>query len=323
MKKIFLTTCLVMCSAFYAVAQSDTKSKDTLTKKEISEMSPFEYIKRGAEGNGLPVFQYEAGRYYYNGEGGAPQDYAEAVKWFRKAAEQGLPVAEQMLGLCYQNGLGVAKDITKAVEWYRKSAEHGDMVGQYDLGACYYYGVGVKKDLNEAKRLFELSAAQGYDVAKEALKTYESNTNGRTTTTTANNAASSHKQPAKKVRENDEPPYTFEFKLYTEWVDGRWKTRYTPAKLVIDAYKITIEYGGKTWTADWNDVSSDDELDKEIFNDLRLGKGEKVALTYRNFVFRAVDNDGYAFLMFLIMNCKDEADLEPMRRLLTKVIKEY
>ncbi|MBR4388959.1 MAG: SEL1-like repeat protein, partial [Prevotella sp.] len=35
------------------------------------------------------------------------------------------------MGLCYENGTGVAKDEAKAVEWYRKAAEQGDARAQY------------------------------------------------------------------------------------------------------------------------------------------------------------------------------------------------
>lgn len=129
--------------------------------------------------------------------------------------------------------------------------------------------------------------------------------------------------PARAVRTDDNPPYTFEFKQYQEWVDGAWKIRYAPAKLVIDYETITIEYGKQTWTAQWNDISSDDELTKELFHDLRLGLGEKVSLVFKNIEFRAVDENGYVFLKMNLMSCKDEADLDPMRRLFTKVIKEY
>ncbi len=38
------------------------------------------------------------------------KDYVEAVKWYRKAAEQNHAVAQVNLGVCYANGNGVVKD---------------------------------------------------------------------------------------------------------------------------------------------------------------------------------------------------------------------
>ena len=46
---------------------------------------------------------------YRNGEG-VPQDYAQAVKWYRKAAEQGYANAQFNLGLMYTKVEGVPQD---------------------------------------------------------------------------------------------------------------------------------------------------------------------------------------------------------------------
>ena len=54
-----------------------------------------------------------------------PKDMVEAVKWYRKAAEQGDPIAQSSLGDCYASGEGVPKDMVEAEKWYRKSAEQG------------------------------------------------------------------------------------------------------------------------------------------------------------------------------------------------------
>jgi TPR repeat protein len=42
------------------------------------------------------------------------QDYAEAVKWFHRAAEQGDPDAAFNLGCMYWNGQGVPQDYVQA-----------------------------------------------------------------------------------------------------------------------------------------------------------------------------------------------------------------
>ena len=61
---------------------------------------------------------------YFQGDG-VPQDYAEAVKWYRKAAEQGDDVAQFKLGEMYKEEKGVPKDMTEATKWIRKAAEQG------------------------------------------------------------------------------------------------------------------------------------------------------------------------------------------------------
>ena len=52
-------------------------------------------------------------------------DYAAAVSWFLKAAEQGLAVAQYNLGVTYGEGHGVPRDHAAAVSWYGKAAEQG------------------------------------------------------------------------------------------------------------------------------------------------------------------------------------------------------
>ena len=48
------------------------------------------------------------------------KDEAEAVKWYRKAAEQNYAIAQYNLGICYANGDGVAKDDAEAVSGFAK-----------------------------------------------------------------------------------------------------------------------------------------------------------------------------------------------------------
>jgi len=69
---------------------------------------------------------------YANGRG-VPQDAAEAVKWYRKAADQGDATGQYNLGWMYANGRGVPQDDAEAVKWYRKAADQGDARAQSAL----------------------------------------------------------------------------------------------------------------------------------------------------------------------------------------------
>ena len=77
--------------------------------------------------------QYNLGRKYANGEG-VPQDDAEAVRWYRLAAEQGNAGAQYNLGVRYDTGRSVPQDHAEAVRWYRLSAEQGIAAAQLNLG---------------------------------------------------------------------------------------------------------------------------------------------------------------------------------------------
>ena len=103
---------------------------------------------------------YEIGQRYYTGDG-VEQDYDEAVKWFRKAAEQGYAEAQHSLGFCYEIGEGVKKDDTEAVKWYRKAAEQGYAASQYNLGLCYDFGRGVEQNCVEAVKWYHKATEQG------------------------------------------------------------------------------------------------------------------------------------------------------------------
>jgi hypothetical protein len=61
---------------------------------------------------------------YEHGEG-VPQNYKEAIYWYRKAAEQGDADAHKKLGLMYVEGLGVIKDYVEAYTWWNVAAAQG------------------------------------------------------------------------------------------------------------------------------------------------------------------------------------------------------
>ena len=65
------------------------------------------------------------------------EDQEEAVKWYRKAAEQGNTEAQHVLGECYLNGFGVEQDKEEAVKWLKKAAELGNTEAYYYLGVVY------------------------------------------------------------------------------------------------------------------------------------------------------------------------------------------
>ena len=146
-----------------------------------SNLAKIEAWRKSAE-RGDPQAQYCLGNCYFTGNGiesdGLAKDIAEAVKWYRKAAEQGhidakrnLGSAQHFLGVLYFYGQDVKKDKTEAFQWHLKAAECGDSGAQYDLGRCYYEGNGVGMDKSEAVKWYRKSAEQGYAEAQRELCT--------------------------------------------------------------------------------------------------------------------------------------------------------
>ena len=64
---------------------------------------------------------------------GVREDDEEAVRWYRRAAEQGHAPAQTNLGWMYENGRGVRRDRVEAVRWYRLAAEQGNADAQRAL----------------------------------------------------------------------------------------------------------------------------------------------------------------------------------------------
>jgi len=65
------------------------------------------------------------GWFYSNGHG-VPQNYGEAAKWYRLAADQGNSSAQFNLGIVYFIGQGVPKNYVRAHVWLNLAAAHGD-----------------------------------------------------------------------------------------------------------------------------------------------------------------------------------------------------
>jgi len=104
----------------------------------------------------------------YEGGFGVQQDYAEAIKWFRKAAEQGLASAQTNLGLMYFKELGVQQDYAVALKWFVKAAEQGDAYAQHNLGFMYFKGLRVPQDAIKAYAWNELAIAGGHKPSQNA-----------------------------------------------------------------------------------------------------------------------------------------------------------
>jgi TPR repeat protein len=55
-----------------------------------------------------------------------PQDHAQAILWYRKAADQGVADAQYNLGVVYESGRGVPQDYAQAHMWFNLAAAGGD-----------------------------------------------------------------------------------------------------------------------------------------------------------------------------------------------------
>ena len=101
---------------------------------------------------------------------GVSQDYGEAMKWFRRAAEQGHGEARYIV--THSSGNDVPPALAREVaKWLRRAAERGDVVAQYTLGNMYSQGQGVAQDHAEAAIWYQRAAEQGAADAQLAIGT--------------------------------------------------------------------------------------------------------------------------------------------------------
>lgn len=131
------------------------------------------WFRKSAEQNNAAA-QYNLGVAYAQGLGGAHKSMVEAFKWYRNSAEQNYADAQYNLGCAYLFGQGVRKNGGEAFKWFGKASEQDVVDAQANLGYCYMNGIGVQRDDIQAYKWSALAAARGNEKAREYLGTLNS-----------------------------------------------------------------------------------------------------------------------------------------------------
>jgi len=161
MRKISWAVLLAATTFLGAPALADVKAG-------VDAWQRGDYKKAIAEWRGPAVAgdadaQFNMGQAYKLGRG-VTADLAQAEEWYRKAALQGHPQAEENYGLTlFENNKRA-----QAAEWLQKSASRGEARAQYVLGTMYFNGDGVTKDWVRAYALTTRASAQGLAQASAA-----------------------------------------------------------------------------------------------------------------------------------------------------------
>jgi TPR repeat protein len=97
--------------------------------------------------------------------------FEEAMAELWPAARSGNADAEELIGVMYAMGLGVARDDVRALEWYLRAAMKGHPGAQSGVGWYYEVGRGVPAiDLVRAYMWYTLSAIGGDPDAAVSLE---------------------------------------------------------------------------------------------------------------------------------------------------------
>jgi TPR repeat protein len=97
------------------------------------------------------AWMYETGK-------GIAQNFGEAEKWYRIAAETGNPYAQFNLGNFYRR----VDRYGEAADWLERSDDQGYLPATYALGILYRFGAGVPQDAAKALGYFERAAHGGH-----------------------------------------------------------------------------------------------------------------------------------------------------------------
>ncbi|CAM9734630.1 unnamed protein product, partial [Phaeothamnion confervicola] len=116
--------------------------------------------------------------------------YESAESWYLLAARPTDAAnnarAQNYLGLLYYEGRGVRRNCIEAVKWFKRSADQGHAQGCNNLGLCYEAGLVVGRDVARALTLYRRGADGGsimaaanvaYMLARDALHTLGSMSN--------------------------------------------------------------------------------------------------------------------------------------------------
>jgi len=108
------------------------------------------WYRKAAEAGNVEAMQ-KLSKFLYVGIGIAA-DPNQSIIWRTKAAEAGN--IEAMIALADMYGKGTSsafpKNDTEALRWYRRAAEQGDTFGMSMVGTFYYNGRGVPESNEEA-----------------------------------------------------------------------------------------------------------------------------------------------------------------------------
>ena len=164
MKAVFLAVTMAALMAAAPACAQDDPVKAGVEAWEKGDYQSAVTRWRGPAVAGNPDAQFNLGQAYKLGRG-VPADLGQAEEWYRKAAIQGHPQAEDNFGLAlFQNGKR-----TEAVQWLTRSSQRGEPRAQFVLGTMYFNADVVERDWVRAYALIVRASQSGLPQASSAL----------------------------------------------------------------------------------------------------------------------------------------------------------
>jgi TPR repeat protein len=94
---------------------------------------------------------------YYYGSNNVRQNYAQAAKYFKKAANLGDAYAQWSLAVMYEEGQGIDKDINEAIKYFKLAGANDYACAHKRLGHIYDANIDVPRDTILSAKHFYLA----------------------------------------------------------------------------------------------------------------------------------------------------------------------
>lgn len=118
-------------------------------------------LRQKAAENGDAKSQLELGVYHYR-----RRNYAEAMRWFTKAAEQHNAEAEYSIGVLHLEGSGTPKDEAEAARWFEKAAGNWNLSAMNNLVAINFRQKQIPENLVRAYMWTIIAASAGHNASQ-------------------------------------------------------------------------------------------------------------------------------------------------------------
>jgi TPR repeat protein len=152
---------------FVLAGEAGSQSAQEATKRGESELKP-DRVDRAFE---KIAEMYEKG-------GSLPENQAEAIRWWSRAAARGAQDAQAGFGLALVSGQGAPADLAKGRHLCNQAAKVNDHRAEYCMGYIYQHGLGVTLDAKKARFWYGLAASKGEIGAIRSLALMEATGDG-------------------------------------------------------------------------------------------------------------------------------------------------
>jgi len=142
------------------------ESKDKKYIKDEEALRKIQHWRMEIRENNSHEARYQLADYYYR-EIKKEVFNDEIFDLCKVAANAGHVKSQNLLGVCYEIGIGTEKNIVKAFEHYKIAAEHGLDVAQFNVAQCFEFDY---KKL--AAHWMKMAASQEYPSALKSIGDY-------------------------------------------------------------------------------------------------------------------------------------------------------